>query len=255
MVDPLGTTDGATLSMWPIPMTQVVHLRQAVALSGHFPVLAGVDLSVDEGEVVVLVGPNGAGKTSVLRACAGLVAVNKGEALVLGYDLRRDRSSVRRHVGMIGHSPALYDELTVGENIRFALRGGRRDKQVAAGDSIARVGLPTRLERTPASRLSAGQRKRVGLAILFARRLPLWLLDEPHAGLDAEARAILDEMVKEAAATGTAVLMASHELPASAPGADRVTKMSGGRVVGELPVQVPPAPAPKNDLSEGANVA
>ncbi len=77
-------------------MAPAVHLRSAVALAGRFPALSGVDLSVDAGEVVVVVGPNGAGKTSLLRTCAGLLAVTSGEAWVLGHDLRDDRTAVRR---------------------------------------------------------------------------------------------------------------------------------------------------------------
>ena len=85
-------------------MAPAVLLRAAVALTGRFPALAGVDLVVAQGEVVVLEGPNGAGKTSVLRACAGLLPVTGGEAWVLGCDLRRDRAAVRRAVGLLGHS-------------------------------------------------------------------------------------------------------------------------------------------------------
>src|SRR5665213_2890005 len=101
-------------------MASAVFLRAAVALTGRFPVLAGIDLSVAPGEVLVLEGANGAGKTSVLRACAGLLAISSGEAVVLGHDLRRNASAVRRQVGMLGHAAALYDELNVVENVRFA---------------------------------------------------------------------------------------------------------------------------------------
>jgi len=213
-------------------MPRAVHLRDAVALAGRFPALAGANLAVDSGEVVVLTGPNGAGKTSLLRACAGLLAVTRGEAVVLGCDLRRDRSSVRRQVGMLGHSSALYDDLTVTENVRFAVRaaGGRAE---AVGPALERLGLVGRVARTSAGRLSQGQRRRVALAVLAARRPELWLLDEPHAGLDAGARSLLGEMVREAVAGGAAVLLASHELEVSEPLADRVVQMSGGRVVAQ----------------------
>jgi len=214
-------------------MCRAVHLRDAVALAGRFPALAGATLAVERGEVVVLVGPNGAGKTSLLRACAGLLAVTRGEAIVLGCDLRSDRSSVRRQVGMLGHVAALYDDLTVAENVRFAVRAARAS-QGSVGPALERLGLVGRLARTQAGRLSAGRRRRVALAILAARRPALWLLDEPHAGLDAGARSILAEMVKEAAAEGASVLIASHELAVSAVLADRVAQMAGGRVVGEL---------------------
>lgn len=216
-----------------IPMAEAVLFRDVVALAGRFPALAGVDLSVGESEVVVLVGPNGAGKTSLLRACAGLLPIAGGEAVVLGYDLRHNASSVRRHVGLLGHTPSLYDDLTVRENVRFAVRaGGGSAKEV--DPALERLGLGGRLSRTQAGKLSAGQRRRVCLAVLSARRLDLWLLDEPHAGLDSSARSLLSEMVKEASAAGTAVLLASHELAVSAPMAHRVVQIAGGRVTGEL---------------------
>src|SRR5580658_8925516 len=139
-------------------MAPAVFLRAAVALSGRFPVLAGIDLTVAPGEILLLEGPNGAGKTSVLRACAGLLPVTSGEAVVLGHDLRRNASAVRRYVGMLGHAAALYDELTVVENLRFAVRaaGVGLDGVDAALD---RMGLVGRLRRTQVGRLSAGQRR------------------------------------------------------------------------------------------------
>ncbi len=224
---------GAPVACAPIPMPEAVLLRDVVALAGRFPALAGVDLSVAEGEVVALVGPNGAGKTSLLRACAGLLPLAGGEATVLGRDLRREASSLRRRVGLVGHAPSLYDDLTVKENVTFAVRaGGGPVNEV--GPALERLGLTGRLSRTQAGKLSAGQRRRVCLAALCARRLGLWLLDEPHASLDSAARGLLSELVSEASAAGTTVLLASHELAVSAAMAHRVVQMAGGRVTGEL---------------------
>lgn len=213
-------------------MTSAVHLRAAVALAGHFPALSGVDLSVATGEVVAVLGPNGAGKTSLLRACAGLVPVTSGEAVVLGVDVREDRSAARRAVGLLGHDAALYDELTAAENVRFAVRAagvaGSR-----AGPALERCGITGRLARTPVVRLSAGQRRRCALAVLVARAPQLWLLDEPHAGLDASARALLGELLGEVAGAGGTVLVSSHEADLVVPLADRVVVMAGGRVAEE----------------------
>ena len=213
-------------------MPPVIHLRAAVALTGRFPALAGADLTVQPGEVVAVEGPNGAGKTTLLRVCAGLLPVTSGWAEVFGFDMRTDRVSVRRQVGMLGHASGLYDDLTVLENVRFAVRaaGGDVSRVDAA---MERLGLDGRLRRTTTGRLSAGQRRRVALAILLARGSGLWLLDEPHAALDVSARVLLGELIGAAAAAGTAVLLASHEPEASEPLADRVISMAGGRVVGE----------------------
>src|ERR1700684_937195 len=146
-------------------MASAVFLRAAVALTGRFPALAGIDLTVAPGEILVLEGPNGAGKTSLLRACAGLLPVTGGEAVVLGHDLRRNPSGVRRHVGMLGHAAALYDELSVVENVRFAVRAAGVSTDGIDG-ALERLGLVGRLRRTATGRLSAGQRRRVALAVL-----------------------------------------------------------------------------------------
>jgi heme ABC exporter ATP-binding subunit CcmA len=236
-------------------MAPVVLFRAAVALAGRFPALAGVDLSLDQGEVVVVVGANGAGKTSLLRACAGLLPVTSGEAAVLGVDLTADHTAVRRFVGLLGHAAPLYDDLSAAENVRFAARA--LGLPVAGADeALERLGLTGRLRTTAAGRLSAGQRRRVALAGLLVRRPALWLLDEPHAGLDAATRALLGELIGEAVAGGASVLLSSHEPQLSVPLADRVVSMGGGRVTGEEPggrrVTLTAVPAPESEAATRA---
>ncbi|HUR22845.1 MAG TPA: heme ABC exporter ATP-binding protein CcmA [Acidimicrobiales bacterium] len=210
-------------------MAPAVHLRSAVALLGAFPALAGVDLEVDAGEIVLVRGPNGAGKTSLLRACAGLLPVVDGEAVVLGHDLRSDRRSVRRHVGLLGHAGGLYDDLSVEDNVVFAVRaaGG---SEAGAGAAIDRLGLGGRLRRLAVAKLSAGQRRRVAIAALVARSPALWLLDEPHAGLDAQGRGLVDTLVREAAVAGATVVFASHEADRATALAGRTVVMAGGQL-------------------------
>jgi len=212
-------------------MDAVVHLREAVCLLGRFPALAGVDLDVGAGEVVLVTGPNGAGKTTLLRALAGLVPVTAGEATVLGHDLRRDRRSVRRDVALLGHGAALYDDLTVAENVRFWTRAGHGTGDPE--DAMRRAGLDGRVRDVIGARLSAGQRRRAGLAVLLAHSPRLWLLDEPHAGLDAAGRDVLDAQVRAAVATGTTVIVASHELERASGLATRTVTIAGGHRVRE----------------------
>jgi heme ABC exporter ATP-binding subunit CcmA len=210
-------------------MEPVVQLVGVVAVMGGFPVLAGADLTVQRGEILLLRGPNGAGKTSLLRLCAGLLPVERGAAVVLGHDIAADRTAVRAYVGMLGHSNGLYADLTVADNVRFW--GATVGASAAEVDSsLARMGLANRLADVPVSRLSAGQRRRTALACLVARRAQLWLLDEPHAGLDAEGRDELDATLREAAAAGATVMVASHELERAGALATRVVELSGGQV-------------------------
>lgn len=224
-------------------MALAIHLRAALAFLGPYPVLAGVDLDVSEGEVVLLQGPNGAGKTSLLRACAGLLPLSDGEAVVLGHDLRVDRRSVRRSVGLLGHAGFLYDDLTVADNVTFAVRAAGANP-ADVGPALDRLGLAGRLRDVPVARLSAGQRRRVALAILAARRPPLWLLDEPHAGLDAEHRDLVDELVREVAAGGGTVLFASHERDRATGLAGRVATVAGGIIVPTPEAKPEPEPEP-----------
>jgi heme ABC exporter ATP-binding subunit CcmA len=210
-------------------MDPVVRFRSAVALVGRFPVLAGVDLDVAAGEIVLLQGANGAGKTSLLRACAGLLRVVSGEASVLGADLVADPRAVRRRVGLLGHATALYDDLTAAENVRFAVRSAGAPV-AEVGPALARLGLEGRLSSTPVGSLSAGQRRRTALAALVARDPEVWLLDEPHAGLDAEHRDILDDLVRGVVATGGTVLMASHEHDRATALAGRIVTVAGGTI-------------------------
>ncbi len=210
-------------------MEPVVHLRGAVTLLGRFPALAGIDLDVSAGEIVLLRGPNGAGKTTLLRLCAGLLPVTRGQARVLGHDLadRRAARSVRRRVGYLGHAAGLYDDLTVQDNVRFWGRAaGAEGADVEA--SLAACGLDGRLADLVVARLSAGQRRRTSLACLLARRPELWLLDEPHAGLDHEGRDLLDSLVHRAVAAGATVVLSSHELDRAEALAHRVVQIAGG---------------------------
>ncbi len=207
---------------------------------GRFPALAGADLDVQEGEIVLLSGANGAGKTTLLRLCAGLLPLRSGAAEVFGSDLAVDRRSIRRSLALVGHETFCYDDLSVHDNIRFATRAVGR----AAADADAaleRLALG-RVARVAHGRLSQGQRRRVALAIALARDPRLLLLDEPHAGLDEQGRSVVDDVVRAAPAEGRTVLLASHELDIARQIATREVRIAAGRVH-EMPPTADPQPA------------
>lgn len=206
-----------------------VALDDVVAVLGGFPVLAGASLRVGRGEVVLLRGPNGAGKTSVLRLCAGLIPVERGSGTVFGLDLATRRDAIRPRVGLLGHRNGLYDDLSVTENVGFwGATVGASDDEIEA--SMARMDVDGRLRDVPIRKLSAGQKRRTALACLVARRAELWLLDEPHAGLDAAGRDELDAVLRQAVASGATVMVASHELERAGSLADRVVDVQGGQI-------------------------
>ncbi len=209
-----------------------IQLVDAVSLLGRFPALAGLSLTVQPGEVVLIQGPNGAGKTTALRLCAGLLRLESGHGLVLGHNLANDRRSVRRRVGLLGHATGLYEDLTVAENVEFWAKASHADVKTVPS-ALSHLGLPARLHDLQVRRLSAGQRRRTALATLLVRRPELWLLDEPHAALDQEGRDIVDQLVADAADAGATVLLASHELERVAGISRRVVTIAGGRLVGD----------------------
>lgn len=212
----------------------VIELDDAVAVLGGFPVLAGATLTVDAGEIVLLRGPNGAGKTSLLRLCAGLLPIVRGRGRVLGFDLMTERGSIRPRVGLLGHANGLYSDLTVAENVGFwGATVGASPAEIRG--AIERLGLDGRLIGLQVRTLSAGQRRRTALACLVARRAVLWLLDEPHAGLDAEGRDELDAVLRQAASSGATIVVASHELERAGSLATRVVEVVAGQVGGEHP--------------------
>jgi len=210
----------------------LVELSQAVAVLGRFPALAGIDLTVEPGEIVLLRGPNGAGKTTLLRLCAGRVALTRGSGRVLGCDLATQRRQLRPLVGVLGHRNGLYLDLTVAENVAFwASTVGAGPPEVRA--VLERLGLDGRLAGLPARRLSAGQMRRTAFAGFLVRRAHLWLLDEPHTGLDAAARDEVDALLRRAAASGATVMLASHELERAAGLATRTVDIAGGTVIAD----------------------
>lgn len=210
-----------------------VALDDVVAVIGGFPVLAGASLQVETGEVVLLQGPNGAGKTSVLRLCAGLLPVERGTGSIFGLDLTEQRDAIRPRVGFLGHRNGLYTDLTVAENVMFwAATVGATHQEVDG--AMQRMGVDGRLRDVAVHKLSAGQKRRTALACLVARRAELWLLDEPHAGLDAAGRDELDSTLRQAVTAGATVVVASHELERAGSLADRVVEVVGGRITRDL---------------------
>ena len=216
---PSESPDGAPLA----------ELTAAVCVRDGVPVLRGVHLRVHPGEVLLVTGSNGAGKSTLLRVLAGLLPLLAGAGQVLGHRLPGPVAPVRRAVAFVGHETPCYDDLSVRSNLRFAAGAvgrSRRDGDRAAVD----VGLAAVLDR-PYGRLSAGQRRRCGLAVGMLRSSPHLLLDEPHAARDADGRALVDGLVRHTVAEGGSVVLVSHELDSVRAVADRELRLVGGLLV------------------------
>ncbi len=220
-------------------------MEGAISLIDQFPALAGLDLVVDEGEILLVRGANGAGKSTLLRLCAGLAPLSGGSAMVLGHDLskREQRRQVRRETGLLAHETFLYDELTVEENLQFWAKANRVDP-ISVEPVLDRLDLAGRLRGVKVSGLSAGQRRRTSLAVMVCRRPRLWLLDEPHGGLDQAGRDFVDGIIQHAIGFGATVVIASHDIERATDLATRIVTIAGGRIQEQAQHSVPPISEP-----------
>jgi len=178
-------------------------------MRGERQVFAALDFQVMAGEVLVVEGANGVGKTSLLRLIAGFLSPAAGEVIITTDQKRISDGEERgRAVGWLGHQDGVKPQLTVGEQLEFFAR--LHGAQSGLDETLSRVGL-MRQRLLPCRYLSAGQKKRLGLARLIVSARPLWLLDEPFAALDTAGRALTVELMQGHCAAGGIVVAASHD--------------------------------------------
>jgi heme exporter protein A len=209
-----------------------LDLRQVARRFGRRWALRGVNLQVQPGEVVAVTGANGSGKSTLLRVAATAVTITAGGGSVFGHDLRRDPGSVRPLVGLLGHTPGLYDDLTVTENLEFAARMLALD---TTSSVIARALEVCGLSGHAGERvrtLSSGWQRRVSLARLWMQSPKLLLLDEPYNSFDEEGVAIVNGLIEEARARGGATLVVTHSLVQAVAVTDRRVTLRHGVIEG-----------------------
>ncbi len=222
----------------------VARARGAVVRYDDVVALAGVDLAVAAGEVVALMGRNGAGKSTLLASLVGLLTPTRGEFSVDGKQPHRLPSSeIVKLVGLVPQEPA---DLFCAESVADELSAdGHRD---VALPLLSRLAPDIAVSAHPRD-LSEGQRLAVALALVLAARPPLLLLDEPTRGLDYPAKARLVEVLREHAETGTAIVIATHDVELAADVATRTVVLADGEVVADGPtadvVTASPAFAPQ----------
>jgi heme exporter protein A len=175
---------------------------------GERLVFEGVSFALGAGEALVLRGPNGSGKTTLLRLLAGLLRREAGTLAWRGREVSEEPEEWRAALCFVGHAEAVKPLLTVSENVAFWARvAGAGDARVAG--ALERFGLGA-LAEVPARFLSAGQRRRTGIARLLAAPAPVWLLDEPTVSLDTDSVATLAAVMAEHRADGGLVVAAAH---------------------------------------------
>jgi heme exporter protein A len=197
---------------------------------GGIPVLAGIDLTVDAGELVVLLGANGAGKTTLLRVLATLLRPSGGTLRLFGEDASQRPPAARRRVGHVGHESACYPDLTGRENLRFyAELHGVPDPESRITELLRWAGLEEAARR--AVRVySRGMVQRLALARALLHGPELLLLDEPFSGLDPSASARLQSLLAELRRSGHAIVLSTHDVERVAAIATRVAILHRGRI-------------------------
>jgi heme exporter protein A len=193
--------------------------------------LRGVSLRVEAGETVALLGRNGSGKTTLLRILSTLLRPTRGTGRIFGYDLIAEAVHIRGDLGVLGHSPGLYGDLTAAENLRFALRmyGQAADPEIIH-EALEAVSLGREADRHVRG-FSAGMQRRLALARLMLRRPRLVLLDEPYASFDASGIDLVNGYLSEHRANGGAAVVATHDLARGRGVLDRVVELESGRAL------------------------
>jgi len=206
-------------------MAAVIECADLVRRYGDRTALDGVTLTLPAGATLVVFGPNGAGKTTLLRVLATLLRPHRGRALVFGHALPDEAWAVRGRVGVLGHDPLLYRDLSARENLRFQARL----------HGIAPAQVETLLEATqllvraddPVRTLSRGMLQRVAACRAVLHAPELLLLDEPRANLDPAAAALLEPLIGRA--SGTTRVVTSHDPAGGLAEADLVLGLRAGR--------------------------
>jgi polar amino acid transport system ATP-binding protein len=216
----------------------IIYIQNVHKFFGKVHALRGVNLSVEKGEVVVIIGPSGSGKSTLLRCINRLEEYDKGEIIVDGNSLdnAHNINIVRQEVGMVFQSFNLFSHLTVIDNLTLAQKVVRKRKKDEAHkiaiDLLEKVGIPDKALNYPIQ-LSGGQQQRVAIARALAMNPKIMLFDEPTSALDPEMiKEVLDVMLA-LAVEGITMVVVSHEMGFARAAANRMILMDEGQIVEE----------------------
>jgi polar amino acid transport system ATP-binding protein len=222
-------------------MAAIIEIRAAVKTFGTVQALRGVDLSVEKGEVVLIIGPSGSGKSTLLRSVNRLEHLDSGSIVIDGESVtepKADIRHIREEVGMVFQSFNLFPHLSVADNITLApiavLKKPKDEALALARKLLAKVGLSEKENAWP-EQLSGGQQQRVAIARALAMNPKVMLFDEPTSALDPEMiKEVLDVMT-DLAQEGMTMLVVSHEMGFARAAADRIIFMDAGQIVESAP--------------------
>lgn len=222
------------------PENVVISIRDLEKSFGHNHVLQGINLDIYQGENLAVLGRSGTGKSVLIKILAGLMKPDKGTAIVLGKDVAsldyKELDNLRLKIGFSFQNSALYDSMTVEENLQFPLvrhfkhlTGEQVEKAVK--DALKAVGLSHAIHQLP-SELSGGQRKRIGIARTLILQPQIMLYDEPTAGLDPITSLEINNLINEVQQQyHTTSVIITHDLTCAKATGDRVAVLLDGRFV------------------------
>ena len=219
-----------------------IRVEGLIKRYGKIEALRGVDLRVQQGAVFGLVGPNGAGKTTLIKALVGALRPSGGEVRVLGLNPLKDRAHLRRQIGYMPQSPALYEDLSARDNVRFFGAAHRVPDLRKKTDEVLGFTQLAEREGDPVHTFSGGMKRRVSLACALVHRPKMLFLDEPTAAVDPQLRRRFWETFRELAEGGTTLFISTH-LMDEAMLCDRIAILRQGRIIA--------ADAPRRILEEG----
>jgi ABC-2 type transport system ATP-binding protein len=213
-------------------MDEAVRVHQLTRTFGDFVAVDSVTFDVARGEIFGFLGPNGAGKTTTIKMLTGLLPPSSGTAHVAGFDMSRDRSEIKRHIGYMSQLFSLYADLTVEENIQlfaglYGVTGEHFENRRSWVIEMARL---DEYRRKMTGELPLGIKQRLALGCAVLHEPPILFLDEPTSGVDPLARRAFWDLIYDFAASGTTVFVSTHYME-EAEYCTRLALMNKGRVI------------------------
>ena len=210
-----------------------ISVRNLVVDYKNLRAVDNISFEAKAGEVTVVIGPNGAGNTSTMEVCSGVRASTSGVISVLGLDPKKDRGKVNSQIGVMLQDGGVYPSARVHEITRHYCN--LYDNRTNADELLESVDL-TRQKKTSWRKLSGGEKQRLSLALALAAKPRIAFLDEPTSGVDIFGRDLIRNIVRQLAADGCAVIMATHELDEAQRVADHVLMFQSGQLLANAPM-------------------
>lgn len=213
----------------------MIEIHEVSHWFGSKQVLDDINLRVENSEIIAIMGSSGGGKTTLLRCISGLLKPTQGKITVDGCDSAKEPEKVHAKLGLVFQSAALFDYLTVAENVLFGIQRKRhlnaKQRQVLVNEMLETVAMAGTENLMPAE-LSGGMKKRVGLARALAMEPEILLYDEPTSGLDPVTAYAIDQLILDTARrTGVTSIVVSHDVSSVFRLADRIAFLSGGKLI------------------------